>query len=117
MTTTTEETTLLVKKVARISDTYLGIEDHGILSLNLTFEMGSGVQGTGLYNLQGPSGGPLLKRILETLGVEQWKQVGGQSVYVLYEREDYTAPVVGFETFPFDGGRRLIFKEFLEDYR
>jgi len=106
-----------VKKTAKVKSAFLGIEDHGILSMNLDFDFGSGGQGTGHYNLQNANGGPLIKAILETFAVDEWKQIPGHVVNVLYDTDDYDARVKGFEQLPFDGGRRLIFSEFLEAHK
>lgn len=106
-----------VKKTARVESAFLGIEDHGGLTMNLAFDFGGSHQGTGHYNIQGASGGPLIKAILETFGVYEWNKIPGHVINVLYESDEYNSMVRGIEQLPFDGDRRLIFSEFLEAHK
>jgi len=103
------------KTLAKVKSVFLGIEDHGIFAFNIDFDYGSSGQGTGTYGIGNAVGGPLLKRVLETFGVRDWKDIGGQTVYALREDDSWSARVVGFETLPFDGARRLVIKEAIEE--
>lgn len=74
---------------AEITDTFLGIEDHGIMSFNIqTMSDGCG-QGFGGYGLDqhnkitkkrdGWGGGVMMLRgILETIGVSKWEDLKGK---------------------------------------
>lgn len=80
---------------ARISQTFLGREDHGIFTIMLTLDGGGWGQGAGGMALDEPvhgSDGKFLGRfptdligkhvvgILDTLGVDQWEKVLGKHV-------------------------------------
>jgi hypothetical protein len=69
-------------KNAEIQDTFLGIEDHGIFTASLTLDYGdSGCQGFGQHDLSFRDYGiNYLRKILETLEVEQWEDLIGTFV-------------------------------------
>ncbi len=65
-------------KTARIIDTFLGIDDHGIFTLGLTLEREVGIQGFGYHNLQYKKYGiKYLRKILETLEADSWESLNG----------------------------------------
>lgn len=77
-------------KNARIASTMLGIEDHGILSSFIHLEYDGGGQGFGGYSLDTPVKGSydfkrvgtawgmeFIRRVLDTLGVNNWEQLPG----------------------------------------
>lgn len=80
-------------KNAKITNTMLGCEDHGILSAWLTLDYGGTGQGFGGYALDGKpkdrgersphaACGLWVKRILEVVGVGKWEDLKGQHVRV-----------------------------------
>jgi hypothetical protein len=81
---------------ARIAATFLGFEDHGILTLQLICE-GASTQGFGGYALDGRPGkdgervpiaacGAWIAGLLRALKVDSWERVKGQLVRV--ERDE-----------------------------
>lgn len=85
--------------VMRITRTHLGDEDHGIVTAYLHCEGNSGGISVGGYTLDTPVkeagkfvgrigtayGLDHLMRLMETVGVDRWEKLPGQSVIVLYE--------------------------------
>ena len=74
---------------AKIANTMLGIEDHGILTFSLSMTWDSCGQGFGGYALdqgagKSSSGKCMLsiRKILETVGVEKWEDLKGQLVRI-----------------------------------
>jgi hypothetical protein len=100
------------KELAKVKSAFFGIEDHGILAFNIDLDFGSSGQGTGCINLQSPEGWKLTKGVLEFFGVWEWKDIGGQTLYALYEDEGYNAMIKGLERLPFDGGKQIIFQDY-----
>lgn len=78
----------------RISSTSLGIQDHGILTFWLYLEWHGAGQGLGGYVLDGPDkdnrgyrpgwglGLTCIRKILETVGVDEWEKLKGQLVRI-----------------------------------
>lgn len=78
----------------RITSTSLGIQSHGILTLWLYLEWPGGGQGLGGYALDGPDkdnrgyrpgwglGLTCIRKILETVGVDEWEKLKGQLVRI-----------------------------------
>lgn len=83
-------------KNAKIKSTFLGREDHGILTLIINLEYGGcGGQGYGLYSLDTPNkadyphngrrvgtafGMEAIGQILQVVGVSSWEELPGKSV-------------------------------------
>ncbi len=85
-------------KNAKIVETMLGYEDHGIFSCRLTFEYGDqGGQSLGGYALSGKNPkdsyyknqycAMFIEGILKTVGVEKWEDLVGKYVRVEAEFE------------------------------
>lgn len=85
---------------AQIESTSFGIEDHGLLTLYLMLVQGGSGQGFGGYALDGKPDdrnknkrtpsiycGWWVARVLETVGVNDWKDLKGK--YVRVEGEDF----------------------------
>lgn len=72
---------------AKITETLLGIEDHGCMTIMLTLELSSGGSiGFGGYNLTG--GDSLYKHtktILGIVGVDYWEKVKGKYIRIKKE--------------------------------
>lgn len=110
------------KQIARIDSTHLGYEDHGMFTVNLTFDFGGSGQGLGHLILAGskPSakdevGIRLLRAIMDACSARTWDEVKGRNVYVLRDGPDeWTAKIVGIEPLPFNKGKRVIFQEVLD---
>ena len=71
---------------ARILETFLGFEDHGIFTAILTFDYGGAQQsmpGFGLRDENGIGwGAEYLARLLEKVGVDSWERLKGLHVRV-----------------------------------
>lgn len=67
-----------------IKSTFLGVEDHGIMTLFITVEGEWGGQGFGGYGLDraGAFGVSLIRRTLEAVGVDKWEALVGKNVRV-----------------------------------
>jgi len=108
--------------IARIESTHLGYEDHGIFSLNVRFSYGGSSQGSGHYaicskNSNDPrdsAGIRLVKAIVDACGVEKWEDLKGRTVFVLKE-PGWSGMVRGIAPLPTERGKRVVFKDVLED--
>jgi hypothetical protein len=88
---------------ARITATFFGIEDHGILTWVLTCERDSGTQGFGGWGFtHQPSGSKVIGQamlaeqvyaLLKTLEVDSWEKLKG--LYVRTKREDGMIVAIG----------------------
>lgn len=77
---------------ARITDTFLGIEDHGIFTFSISVEIAGGGGCTiGNYRLNYIKDGKMhyeaknseaICRILKVVGVDSWEQLKGQYIRV-----------------------------------
>lgn len=110
--------------IGKITRTFLGIEDHGILTGSLDFDYGGSVQGTSGYMFDHsphgsdrPVGHALcagwIRAVLSACGVNEWDDLVGRTVYVY--RED--GMIVGIGPLPTERGRIVMFKELAESYR
>lgn len=74
-------------KNARIVKTFLGIKDHEIFTFVLHLDYGDSSQGFGTYNigLKTCWGTECLKRILQTVGVDQWEGLPGKHCRAVIE--------------------------------
>lgn len=101
------------KDIAKIKSTFLGVEDHGILTCFLHVDYGSGGQGIGGYSLDEPTWGTddgfvvgsrpddhtarfagrrgtdfgmeFVRRVIKACGVDSWEKVTGRTIYVLQD--------------------------------
>ena len=109
--------------IAKIESTHLGYEDHGIFSLNVSFDYGGSAQGTGHYcvcssksdNPEDAGGIRLVKAIVDACGVDQWEKLRGRTVYVLKD-PGWNGMVRGIEPLPTEKGTAVIFKDVLADF-
>lgn len=82
-----------MKGNAKIKSSFLGYEDHGILTCFLYLEQESSSQSFGGFRLDAPKDGNSylgtfwIKRILETVGVSEWSDLTGK--YVRVDGEDF----------------------------
>lgn len=97
------------REIGKVERVDLGFEDHMIFGWNIGFHGGGWGQGTGWRSLQGQSDEVtcgLLKRIVESFGVGDWKQIVGTTVWV--EREVYAGPIIAWENLPTESGFRFV---------
>ncbi len=80
-------------KNAKIINTFMGIEDHGIFTFSLTLDYGGPQQGYGMYYLDvhdeetktrksHPASIVALRKIIEVVGVRSWEDLKGKHVRV-----------------------------------
>ncbi len=77
---------MMEEKNARIDNTMLGFEDHGIFSSMIGLDYGGIHQGFGGCGMGGEFGTEYIKRLLKTVGVDQWEDLKGKHVRVRSER-------------------------------
>lgn len=107
--------------IARVESTWLGYEDHGIFSLNVSFTYGGSAQGTGHYcvcsaDSDRPSdvvGIRLVRAIVDACGVSRWEDLKGRTVFVIKD-EGWSGLVRGIAPLPTEKGERVIFADVFE---
>lgn len=68
---------------ARIDDTMLGFEGHGIMTAWLHLDLDGGGISLGGWNLNGgDSLNIFVKNVLETVGVEKWEELKGKHIRI-----------------------------------
>ena len=75
---------------AKITDAFLGIEDHGILTIIFTLRGDGWGQCYGGYSLSGKDGFSsmgVIKSILDAFKVKSWNELEGKFCRVLRERQ------------------------------
>lgn len=69
---------------ARITDTFIGVEDHGILTFLIALEVDEGwCVSFGGYDCSGEFLSESIRQILATLEVDSWEKLKGQYVRVV----------------------------------
>jgi hypothetical protein len=104
-----------------IERTMLGWEAHGLFTFVLYLDFGVSSRGAGLLALGSTpekvhaSSLPLIMKVMQTVGVEEWEALKGKRVYALLPRPgDY---VRGLANITDPEGNHLIFETFLEGYK
>jgi hypothetical protein len=111
-------------EIAKIESTFLGYEDHGILTAYIQFHMGSSGQSAGgmMFSWR-PAGGPekfadagmaFVSGVLRACGVIQWEKLVGRTVFVL--REKPYDKIIGLRPLPTEKGKEFLFSEMDELY-
>lgn len=67
---------------AKITDTMLGYEDHGIFTCMLYLDYGGSCQGFGGYQLGKEYTDKHIQGIMKAVGVDKWEKLKGQMVRV-----------------------------------
>jgi hypothetical protein len=110
------------KELGKVDRVYFGGEDHGIWTISVQINFGGKVQSFGGVALDqwseedhrriGTAAGlDLIIQLCRLFGVDQLEGLVGRPVYALRESPDWGALIVGLETPPFDGGKRLLLSE------
>lgn len=101
-------------RIAKITDTFLGYEDHGILTIMLTVDYGGSGQGVGMYDLGSDSRDARpgewdrwIRGVLSACGVRQWERIRDRTIMVLIEG----GVPSGIKPLPTEDGRPFFFKE------
>ena len=98
-------------QIAKINSTFLGIEDHGIFSINIDFDYGGSAQGTGHYGVEGEACAKFVQGMIRACGVSQWEHLKGRTIYVLRENDAWNAKIVGFRPLPTENGTEFLIKD------
>jgi hypothetical protein len=107
--------------IARIESTHLGYEDHGIFSLNVSFDYGGGSgQGTDHCVCSADSnrladvyGIRLVKAICDAAGVSNWESLKGRTVFV-YRDPGWNGMVRGIGPIPTEKGTPFLIADITE---
>lgn len=123
----------MIRVIAKVESTMLGLEDHGILSamLFVTYGGGSG-QGIGGYCLDEPIHDPetdrflrrrgtaygmeWVARCLKACGVASWEKIAGRTIMVLKEDDSWGARVLGIGPLPTERGYDFLFSDLAEEF-
>jgi hypothetical protein len=117
--------------IAKAKKAWLGVEDHGILSVNVDFDYGGSMQGTGHYSLDthikhtslgskypvqdkrvGTQWGmEFIRRLLLAMGVDWWSDIPGRTVYVLRDEDGFGGMIRGIRPLPTEPGVEFIFDD------
>lgn len=111
-------------EIAKIESTFLGYEDHGILTAYIQFTMGSSGQSAGgmMFSWRPPgekeqfadAGMAFVSGVLRSCGVIQWEKLVGRTVFVL--REKPYDKIIGLRPLPTEKGKEFLFSEMDELY-
>ena len=111
------------ERIAKITRTLLGYEDHGILTVWLTLDYGGAGQGAGGYGLDSydkerkvrvahPECGRWVAGVIGACGVRNWEDVKGRTVIAIRDNDsDFQGRVIGLRPLPTEGGQQFMFKE------
>ena len=121
-------------QIAKVESTMLGVEDHGLLTAVLMFDLGTSAQGTPGYALDGmvkrtrfagkyddgsgehgrvgsAYGMEFVRRLLMACGVDRWEQLPGRTVFVLRDAGDPYGYIKGIRPLPTERGKEFIFDD------
>ena len=111
----------MIKIVAKITGTFLGIEDHGIFTWYLELDYGHSSQAAGTHMLSytdrekgfmgSLKGIESLKKVLSACGVDSWEKLKGRTIYALKNDDDEYGLVQGLAPLPTERGKEFIFKD------
>lgn len=112
-----------VAEIATVEATFLGREDHGIFTAQLTLSSGSWGQVAGGYALDAPSDRPRrigtafgldhIIAIIDVLGCGDWEHVKGSRCFAIRD-EDQSSSIVGLADLT--AQRALIFKQHADTF-
>lgn len=113
------------KRIAKITSTMLGFEDHGIFTAVLHVDYGGSSQGLGCFAMGGKGwrdekptahilSGEFIVRVLKACGVDTWEQLNGRTIHVLFDEDSWNATPRGIENLPTEDGERFVFAEWQE---
>lgn len=95
---------------ARITDTMLGREDHGIMTFSIGVEFDGGGCCVGGYCLDGGSI-KIISQILDVVGVNSWEELKGQ--YIRFESNGWGSRITKIGNLMYD--KWIDFEEFFSN--
>ena len=112
----------LEEKIAKITSTYLGYEDHGIFTAWVQLDYGGSAQGAGGYMLDyyneeskgrdgRKEGIEFIAGVLAATGVRSWEEVAGRTVLALIEGRGFGGKVLGLKPLPTERGSEFLFQD------
>lgn len=112
----------MIKKLGKCGKPDLAYEDHGILTLFVSIDFGSSVQGFGGYSLDAydeqtkhrkgsAAGMDFIVRLLKLFGVSRLEDIENRPVYALYDSGKWNDPIIGLQTPEFDGNKEFLIKD------
>lgn len=110
------------RDIARITSTFLGVEDHNMFTAWLHLDYGGAGQGAGGYELDGHAeagkprigtarGMEFVMRAIRACGVRSWEEIRGRTIFALIKGEGSDRRVVGIENLPTEPGERFVFAD------
>ncbi len=114
------------KELAKINKTFLGIEDHGILTGFLDVKYAGGTyQGIGSYTLDDydpdlkervghAAAGKWLLGVLRVAGVDSWEKLPGRHLWAIRESYKVGAKVIGIQQVKTEGDNIFMFDSMFE---
>lgn len=114
------------ERLAKVESTFLGIEDHGILTAMLHVTYGGSSQGIGGFAFDhrprgsdrvvgSAFGVEWIRRVLEVLAVDSWEMVKGSQLLVLFpENTQWNAQPLGIKALPWVDTEPFLFAELAE---
>ena len=122
----------MYKQIGKIKSVQIGVEDHGIMVMNIDFDFGGSGQVYQVvldtYDKEKDSrigtvfGCELLRRICNLFTVDDINDMVGQTAYALYDSDEYGGFISGIENPPFNMhnhnmSNRIITKELFEELK
>lgn len=112
----------LHREIAHVESTFLGWEDHGILTVWVHMRYGVGHQGAGGYALDEyddtlerrighKCGIDFITGVMRACGVNEWDKVKGRTVFAIRDGEGFGSKVVGLEPLPTESGEPFFFED------
>jgi hypothetical protein len=110
------------RRIAKIDETMLGWEDHGIFTCVVGLDYGGSHQGAGMYMLDTfdkkadrrvgtAEGTEFLMRFLRACGVDRWERLKGRTVYAVATH----TKVLAIEPLPTEPGVEFWFDDLWEE--
>lgn len=118
----TEQDTRRYETPVKITDVFLGFEEHGIFTMTLTADFGGSQVGIGGFNLSGDSGfaAAFIRGVLQATGSNDITQIEGKVVLLVtttHPDNPGRIGVLGIKQMPFEGGAEFLFEETAARFR
>lgn len=113
------------ERIAKIESTFLGRQDHGIMTATLQVSYGGTGQGVGGFALDAPPtegareagrrrvgtayGMEWVVRCMDACGVDSWEKIKGRTIMVLFADDSWGAQPIGIAPLPTEPGKPFLF--------